>query len=51
VAVLECLMDPRLILSALAGVVGVAIIFATITTVSHVSKRPQPVVARGGAPA
>ena len=32
-------MDPRLIFSALAGVICVVIIFATVTTVRQISHR------------
>jgi hypothetical protein len=38
-------MDPRFIFSALAGVVCVVIIFATITTVRHISHQSDSAVA------
>jgi hypothetical protein len=33
-------MDPRYVFSALAGLLTAAVIFATITTVRHISHRP-----------
>ncbi len=41
-------MDPRFIFSALAGVVCVAVIFATVTTVRHISHRSESAVSRPG---
>jgi hypothetical protein len=39
-------MDPRFIFSALVGAFCVVLIFATITTVRHISHRVDPVVSR-----
>jgi hypothetical protein len=42
----ERLMDPRFIFSALIGAFCAALIFATITSIRHVSHRVDSVVAR-----
>jgi len=37
-------MDPRFILSALAGMFCIVLIFATVTTIRHVSNRTDPAI-------
>jgi hypothetical protein len=44
-------MDPRLMLSALIGAFCAAVIFATVTTIRHVSNRDDPVIVRPNKPA
>jgi hypothetical protein len=39
-------MDPRFMFSAMAGVFCVVLIFATVTTVRHLSDRADPAVTR-----
>jgi hypothetical protein len=40
--------DPRSIISALIGAFCAAFIFATVTTVRHISNRADPVIAQPG---
>jgi hypothetical protein len=41
-------MDSRFLFSALIGAFCAALIFATVTTVRHISHRVDPVVSRPG---